>query len=198
MVIQTPDSWRERKLDKCDLIPAIWLALQHLSAKNSKRFKSTSRNFMIAELYFHQSLWQFTLMLIMKYVCKFVMFAMYAIYAIYGLKCLGKIIAYLMSFFLLLCDWSVPYCASLEAWNCVVAGQHLDMSHPRSSVGPKQNVTIFLGDYFFKTLNCHIISTVRAFDLIQNLKDRPEYQLSSGIKYTAWLVSAFPPYRNHP
>ena len=29
----------------------------------------------------------------------------------YGLKCLGKIMAYLMSFFLHLCDCSVPYCA---------------------------------------------------------------------------------------
>ena len=116
----------------------------------------------------------------------------------YGLKCLGKIMAYLMSFFLNLCDWSVPYCASLEAWNWVVARQHLDASHPRSSVWPNQNVTIFSGNYFWKTLNCHNSSTVRAFDLIPKLRARPEYQLSSGTKYTAWLASAFPPDRNHP
>ena len=61
----------------------------------------------------------------------------------YGSKCLGKIMAYLMSFFLHLCDWSVPYCASLEAWYCIVAGQHLNASHPRSSVWPNPNITIF-------------------------------------------------------
>ena len=40
----------------------------------------------------------------------------------YGLKCLGKIMAYWISFFLSLCDWSVPYCASLDTWNWIVAG----------------------------------------------------------------------------
>ena len=31
-----------------------------------------------------------------------------------------------MSFILQICDLSVPYCASLEAWNWVVAGQQRD------------------------------------------------------------------------
>ena len=57
----------------------------------------------------------------------------------YGLKCLGKILAYLMSFFLHICDQSVPYFASLEAWIWVVTGQHLDASHLR----PNQNDTIY-------------------------------------------------------
>ena len=47
-----PDSWREQKLDKYYLISAIWLAIQHLSAKNSRRSKFTFRNFMIPEMYF--------------------------------------------------------------------------------------------------------------------------------------------------
>ena len=117
---------------------------------------------------------------------------------LYGLKCLGKIMAYLMSFFLHLFDWSVPYCASLEAWYWIVAGQHLNASHPRSSVWPNPNITIFSGNFFLKTLNCHHSWTVRAFDLIPKLRARPEYQLSSAIKYTAWLALAFPPDRNHP
>ena len=53
---------------------------------------------------------------------------------------------------------------------------------------------IFLG----QTLNCHYCSTVWAFDLIPKLRARPEYQLSSGSKYTAWLASAFHPDRNLP
>ena len=116
----------------------------------------------------------------------------------YGSKCLGKIMAYLMSFDLYLCDWSVPYCASLEAWYWVVAGQHLNASHPRSSVWPNPNITWFSGKLKKKTLNCHRSWTFRAFELIPKLRARPEYQLASVIKYTAWLASAFPPDRNHP
>ena len=89
-----------------------------------------------------------------------------------------------MSYFLNLCDCSVPYCASLEAWNWVVAGQHINASHPRSSIWPNPNISIFSGNYFGKkTLNCHISSAIRAFDLISKLRARPEYQLSSGTKY---------------
>ena len=42
-----------------------------------------------------------------------------------------------------LCDCSVLYCASLEAWNWFVAQQHLNASHLRSSVWLNQNVTYF-------------------------------------------------------
>ena len=43
----------------------------------------------------------------------------------YGSKCAERIVTQSMSYFLYLCDCSVPYCA----W--VVAGQHLNASHPR-------------------------------------------------------------------
>ena len=36
--------------------------------------------------------------------------------------------AYSMSFFLSLCDCSVPYWASHEAWNWIVAGQNLSLA----------------------------------------------------------------------
>ena len=99
-----------------------------------------------------------------------------------------------MSYFLHLCDWSVPYCASLEAWNWIVPGQHLNASHPRSSIWPNHLFffiflfhfyffLIFSGNYFLTTLNCHITSTDRAFDLIPKLRARPEYQLTYGNKY---------------
>ena len=65
-----------------------------------------------------------------------------------GIKCLGRIVTKCMSYFLHLCDSSVPYCASLEAWNWVGAGQHIHASHPRSSVWPIPNVTLFSGNYF--------------------------------------------------
>ena len=87
-----------------------------------------------------------------------------------------------MSYFLHLCDCSLLYCASLEAWNWVVAGQHLNVSYPRSSIWPNQNVSIFSGNFVWKTLNFHIASTVRAFDLIPKVRARPEYQLLSGNK----------------
>ena len=88
-----------------------------------------------------------------------------------------------MSYFLHFCDCSVSYCASLEVWNWVVARQHLNVSHPRSSIWPNPNLSILSSNYFWTTLNCHITSTVRAFDLIPKLRARPEYQLSSGTKY---------------
>ena len=104
---------------------------------------------------------------------------------IYGIKCVGRIVTKSMSYFLHLCDCSLPYCATLEAWNWFVAGQHLDASHPRSSVWPNQKVSSFSANNFLKILNGHIASTIRAFDLIPKLRARPEYQLSSGITYTA-------------
>ena len=87
-----------------------------------------------------------------------------------------------MSYFLNLCDCSVPYCAFLEDWNWVVAGQHINASHPKSSIWPHPTVSIFSGNYFGETLNCHISSSLRAFDPIPKLRYRPEYQLSSGTK----------------
>ena len=41
--------------------------------------------------------------------------------------------------------YSMPFCASLEAWNWVVDGQHLNPSDPRSSIWPNPNVSIFSG-----------------------------------------------------
>ena len=105
--------------------------------------------------------------------------------ASYGTKCVGRIVTKSMSYFLHLCDCSLPYCPTLEAWNWLVAGQHLNASHPRSPVLPNQNVTLFSGNYFLKTLNGHYSPTVRDLDLISKLRARPEYQLSSGIIYTA-------------
>ena len=70
----------------------------------------------------------------------------------YGTKCVGRIVTKSMSYFLHLCDCSLPYCATLEAWNWFVAGQHLNASHPRSPVWPNQNVTLFSGNYFWKNL----------------------------------------------
>ena len=102
---------------------------------------------------------------------------------VYGSKCVGRILTESMSYFLYLCDCSVTYFAFLEAWNWVVAGQHLNASHPRSSFWPNPNITIFSGIYFWKTLNSHISSTVRAFDLIPKLRARPEYQLYSNTKH---------------
>ena len=59
----------------------------------------------------------------------------------YGTKCVGRIVTKSMSYFLHLCDCSLPYCATLDAWNWFVAGQHLNGSHPRSPVCPNPNVT---------------------------------------------------------
>ena len=69
---------------------------------------------------------------------------------LYGTKWVGRIVKKSMSYFLHLCDCSLPYCATLEAWNWSVVGQHLNASHPRSPVWPNQNVTLFSGNYFLK------------------------------------------------
>ena len=100
--------------------------------------------------------------------------------------------------FLNICDWSVPLRASLEACYWIVAGQPLNVSHPKASVWQNPNITMFSGNFFLKTSNCHHSFNIRAFDLIQKLRARPQYQLSSGTKYTAWLALAFPPDRNQP
>ena len=76
----------------------------------------------------------------------------YAMPCTYGIKHVGRKVTKSMSYFLHLCDCSVPYCASLEAWNWVVAWQHLDASHPRSSVGPNPNIPVFSGNYFLEKL----------------------------------------------
>ena len=47
----------------------------------------------------------------------------------------------------------------------------------------KSKISVFSGNYFVQTLNCHISSTVRAFDLIPKLRARPKYQLSYDTKY---------------
>ena len=111
--------------------------------------------------------------------------------SIYGSYCVRRIVAQSMWYFLHLCDCSVLYCAYLEAWNWVVAGQHLNASQPRSSIWPNLFFSSFSGNYFWKNLNCHIASTIRAFDLIPKLRARPENQLSSGInkKNTIQCVS---------
>ena len=61
--------------------------------------------------------------------------------SIYGIKCVGRIVTKSMPYFLPLCDCCVPYCASLEACNLVVAAKHVDTSHPRSSVWANSNVS---------------------------------------------------------
>ena len=91
-----------------------------------------------------------------------------------------------MSDFLHLCDCSVPYCASLEAWNWVGAGQHLDAIHPRSSDWPIPNVS------FFRQLFLEKLKTV----ITPQPLARPDYQLSSGIKYTIWLHNHSHPQSN--
>ena len=53
---------------------------------------------------------------------------------------------------------------------------------------PNPNFTIFSGNYFGKALNCHISSTVRAFELIPKLRGRPECKLFSGTKYISVIL----------
>ena len=77
------------------------------------------------------------------------------------------------------CSWTAPQCESPQV----------------ISLAKFKYLHIF-GIFFLQTLNGHYSSTVRAFDLIPKLRARPEYQLSSGAKYTAWLASAFHPDRN--
>ena len=100
---------------------------------------------------------------------------------IYGLKCLGKKMADFMSFFLHVTEVCLTvHPASLEL-GCSWAASLCESPHVISLTD--QNVTIFPGHFFClsRTLNCHITSTVRAFDL----RARPEYQLSSGTNYMA-------------
>ena len=47
-------------------------------------------------------------------------------------------------------------------------------------------------------LLCLCLTIVKTFDLIPKLRAMPDYQLSSGIKYTVRLASVFPSDRNHP
>ena len=54
-----------------------------------------------------------------------------------------------MSYFLHLCDSSLPYCATLEVWNWFVAGQHLNASQPRSTVW---QIQIIFRQLFFEKL----------------------------------------------
>ena len=82
---------------------------------------------------------------------------------------------------------------------CLPGSLKLDCaSHPRSSVWPNPNISIFFRIFYWQTLNCHYSSTVKAFDLIPKMRARPEYQLSSGSNCTEWLASAFHPDRNLP
>ena len=116
----------------------------------------------------------------------------------YGTKCVRRIVTNSMSYFLHLCDFSLPYCANLEAWNWFVAGHHLNASHPKSLVWQIKMSLYFQAIIFGKTVNGHYYSTIRDFDLIPKVRARLEYQLSSSTIYTAWLASAFPPDINHP
>ena len=90
----------------------------------------------------------------------------------YGLKCLGKIMAYLMRLkCALLC---LP--GSLQFYCCWKAPQC--ESHQVISLAKSKYLRIF-GIFFWQTLNRHYSLTIRAFDLIPKLRARPEYQLSS-------------------
>ena len=88
-----------------------------------------------------------------------------------------------MSYFLHLCEYSVPYSAFLETWNWVVAGQHLNASHPIHQFDQIQMLPYFQAITFRFFFKCHIFSTVKAFDLILKLRAKPEYQLYSDTKY---------------
>ena len=81
----------------------------------------------------------------------------------YGIKCVGRIVTKSMSYFLHLCDYSVPYCASLEAWNWAGAGKQLHASHPRSSVWQIPNVTLFSGKYFLNNLKRSLLLNRQSF-----------------------------------
>ena len=75
------------------------------------------------------------------------------------------------------CSWTTPQCESPQV----------------ISLAKFKYLYAFRDLFFLQTLNCHYSSTVRAFDLIPKMRARPDYQLSSGCKYTAWLASAFHP-----
>ena len=63
---------------------------------------------------------------------------------IYGTKCVERIVTKSMSNLFYLCDFSVPYCATLEAGNWFVAGQHLDR-FPTASAEFRRNSEAGLG-----------------------------------------------------
>ena len=53
------------------------------------------------------------------------------IFILYGTKCVGRIVTKSMSYFLHLCDCSLPYCATLEAWT----GLKLDNTSMQATPG---------------------------------------------------------------
>ena len=63
------------------------------------------------------------------------------------------------------CQWTAPQCESPQVIN----------------LAKSKCFYIFWQLFKKKTSNCHVSSTVRAFDLIPKLRARPEYQLPSGI-----------------
>ena len=117
---------------------------------------------------------------------------------VHGTKCVGRIVTKSMSGFLHLCDCSLSYCATLEAWNWFVAGQTSMRVTPGHQFGQIKMYLYFQAIIFWKTLNGQHFSTDRDFDLILKLRARPEYQISYDTIYTAWLAPAFPPDRNRP
>ena len=91
------------------------------------------------------------------------------------------------------CIWFIklsyvsPYCKLLNQswWPQIVSTWQIHRCEsPLVTNLAKSKISIFSSNYYVKTLNCHISSTVRAFDLIPKLRARPKYQLSSGTKYT--------------
>ena len=108
-----------------------------------------------------------------------------------------------MSYFLHLCDCCVLYCASLEAWNWVGAGQHLNASHPRSSIWQNQNVSIFSGNYFRKTsgiwhnyinvIHCDSHRHYLDINTTESILNNPSGPQLNVIKYKfiTWICSLF-------
>ena len=88
-----------------------------------------------------------------------------------------------MSYFRHLWDCSVPSCASLEALNWFFCWAAFQCKSPQVISLAKSKCFYISGNYFWKTLNCLISSTVQAFDLIPKLRASSEYQLSFGTKY---------------
>ena len=81
--------------------------------------------------------------------------------SIYGTKCVGRIVTAVChpGSLELVCSWTTPQCESHQVTTLA-----------------NQNVTLFSGNYFLKT--------VRDFDLIPKKRARPQHQLSSGTIYT--------------
>ena len=79
-----------------------------------------------------------------------------------------------------------PYCELLDQswWPQIVSNWQIHRRESPQVINlAKSKISIFSGSYFVKTINCHISSTIRAFDQILKLRARPMYQLSSGTKY---------------